>query len=149
MNNLNDKTVIMIDDNEDDAFITKRLLLKHGALTKFNHIEDPAKAVEEIQTIADNGCTLENIIILLDINMPITSGFDVMNTIRANEKLRKLPVIMLSTSDSGQDIHKALHVGADGYLTKPFDSDALFEALSQITDSKERFVPNLVPKMRA
>lgn len=149
MNNLNDKTIIMIDDNEDDAFISRRLLLKHGVVQKFIHIEEPAKASESILSLVSDDCALEDMIILLDINMPVVSGFEVMQAIRADEKLKKLPVIMLSTSDSGKDIHKSLLDGADGYLTKPFDSDALFQALSQITDSKQRFIPNLVQKIPA
>lgn len=149
MNNISDKTVIMIDDNEDDAFISRRLLLKHGAVQKFIHIEEPAKAPESILSLVSNDCALEDMIILLDINMPVISGFEVMQAIRADEKLKKLPVIMLSTSDSGKDIYKSLLDGADGYLTKPFDSDALFQALSQITDSKQRFIPNLVQKILA
>lgn len=144
MNNLNNTLVVMIDDNEDDAFITKRLLAKHGAIKQFFHSEHPDQAQAFIIDLAKRGHALEHMIILLDINMPLISGFDVMKTLRTDPQLNKLPIIMLSSSESGQDIHKSLKSGADGYLTKPFNSDSLFSALSNITDTKKRFVPDFV-----
>lgn len=72
------------------------------------------------------------------------NGFDVLHELRAHEILKKVPVIMLSTSSSGGDIHKSLLEGADGYLQKPLDPDALFKALNQVHDAKNRIIPDMV-----
>lgn len=144
MRNLANKTIVLIDDSEDDAFITKRMLKKHGVIVSMEHIDDPVNCAARLNDILATGVKVDELILLLDINMPVISGFDVLQMLREDETFKVLPVIMLSSSSSGGDIHKSLGSGADGYLHKPFDPDALFEALLQVSDTKNRIIPDMV-----
>lgn len=144
MKNLSSKSIVLIDDSEDDAFITRRMLKKHGAIVSMHHIINPESCMREIKSLIQNGEDINSLIILLDINMPIVSGFEVLRKLRVDETLQKLPIIMFSSSSSGGDIHKSLAEGADGYLNKPFDPDALFEALMQVSDNEKRIIPDMV-----
>jgi CheY-like chemotaxis protein len=60
-------------------------------------------------------------LILLDINMPQVDGFEVLEKLKKDEKLKKIPVIMLTTTDSQREIDKSYQLGANSYITKPVD----------------------------
>jgi DNA-binding response OmpR family regulator len=74
-------------------------------------------------------------IILLDWNLPKISGSEVLQRVKAHEELKKIPVLVFSTSDSERDIHEAYGYHANGYITKPMDLDVLY----QIAEAIEAF----------
>ncbi len=112
-------TVLVIDDNADDLEFTRRALLKagRGGLKVRSAVRgESALAVlreeEELPSL-----------ILLDLKMPGMSGIDTLRQIRADERLRRIPVVILTNSTLESDEQEAYREGADGFLHKAFDID--------------------------
>jgi two-component system response regulator len=112
-------TVLVVDDNADDLEFTRRALLKagRGGLKVRSAVRgESALAVlreeEELPSL-----------ILLDLKMPGMSGIDALRQIRADERLRRIPVVILTNSTLESDEQEAYREGADGFLHKAFDID--------------------------
>lgn len=138
------KHIVLIDDSEDDAFLTHYMLRKFDAEAKFTHFDESSVATESLLSLLDSDTNAADIIILLDIMMPIKDGFAVLKELRADDNLKKIPVIMLSSSETGSDIYNALNSGADGYLAKPYDVDAMYKALKNISEKDKRHLPEII-----
>lgn len=72
--------------------------------------------------------------VLLDWNMPFLNGIDVLRSMRDDDRLKHIPVLMISTESEDERINEAMTVGAQGYLTKPFTSDKLIDAINTVLD---------------
>lgn len=77
-------------------------------------------------------------IVLLDWNMPVLNGIDVIKNMRRDDRFKKIPVLMVSTESEENRIREALDAGAQGYLTKPFTPDQLKDAIRQVLDKKSK-----------
>jgi len=134
-------TLVMLDDDEDEAFITKRLVLRGGILNQFVSERKPESIFQTLKALKCSGENDdEKIILLLDINMPRQDGFETLRKIRLSSEFGHMPVIMLSASENDADMIAASILGADGYLVKPFRSDAFFEALKDVDQVKYQLV---------
>lgn len=72
--------------------------------------------------------------VLLDWNMPFLNGIDVLRSMRDDDRFKHIPVLMISTESEDERINEAMTVGAQGYLTKPFTSDKLIDAINTVLD---------------
>jgi len=114
----NPKTVLIIDDSP-----TFRTMLSF-ALKKVAGFEKELQAadgLEAMDALANNHVDL----VICDVNMPNMNGLEVVKMMRGDEKLRAIPVIMLTTEGRDEDRDKAMTLGASGYLSKPFKPQAL------------------------
>lgn len=75
--------------------------------------------------------------VLLDWNMPFLNGIDVLKSMRGDDRFKHIPVLMISTESEDDRIKEALTVGAQGYLTKPFTSEKLIEAIHTVLDQSK------------
>lgn len=107
-------TVLLIDDNPADLTLAQEAFEDHSAHVTLITCNDGAKA---IALLKDSSRALPDVIVL-DVNMPVMSGFDVLRIIRDDEELRHLPVVMLSTSGSEADIGQAYDLIASSYMLK-------------------------------
>lgn len=79
----------------------------------------------------------ENInLVLLDWNMPVMNGIDVIKCMRGDDRFKKIPVLMVSTESEDDRIEEAISAGAQRYLTKPFTADQLIDAIHQVLGKK-------------
>ncbi|HTR44301.1 MAG TPA: response regulator [Thermodesulfovibrionales bacterium] len=112
-------TVLVVDDNADDAEFTKRALLKSGRgglrVRSVGRGESALTVLREEEELPS--------LILLDLKMPGMSGIDTLRQIRADERLRRIPVVILTNSTLESDEQEAYREGADGFLHKAFDID--------------------------
>lgn len=138
------KHIVLVDDSEDDAFLTQFMLRGFDPEASFTHLQDPVSARQALVDMIGNDLSPTDMVILLDIMMPIKDGFAVLEDLRADDDLKKIPVIMLSSSEAGGDIFKALKSGADGYLSKPYDVHAMYKAFKNISKKDGRHIPNLI-----
>jgi DNA-binding response OmpR family regulator len=122
----------MIDDSVEEVFLTRRQLQRDGALGSFVEENQPERAIDTLAALSASGRDMSQLIILLDINMPRLSGFEVLRQIRAREAYRMVPVIMLSASDDETDKSQAHSLGADGYIVKPLSLIALQMVLRSV-----------------
>lgn len=115
-------TILLAEDESDDIFLMRRALSSASVPNPLSVVRDGEEVLEYIQGIgkyADRQAYPLPAILLLDLNMPKKSGFEVLEWVRRQETLQGLPVIVLSTSNQEQDIRKAYALGANSYLTKP------------------------------
>lgn len=123
----NKTKILVIDDNQDVRDLVVHILDSAGF--KVFDADGGAKALEILK---DNSIDL----VLLDVMMPGMSGLDVLKEIRtgSNKKIREIPVMMLTAKASTEDIDKALEIGANAYVVKPFRSTALREKVQALLD---------------
>jgi CheY-like chemotaxis protein len=107
--------VLMIDDDPADRLLAEEAFAAHDTSVRVRICEDGPSALAELraQALPD--------VVILDLNMPRMSGFDVIREIRASANLRHLPVVILSTSDNADDVARAYDLLASSYMVKSRD----------------------------
>ena len=114
--------ILHVEDNPDDLMLMELAFRKAGADVRIETATDGNKAIQMLQ----NGLgTVPPACLLLDVKLPILSGLDVLAWIRNQPQLKRLPVIMVTSSFLRDDINRAYELGANSYLTKPSDLEAL------------------------
>lgn len=106
--------ICLIDDDPDHVTIISRAIRELDGDTRVQTLSDGGEALAWLTTT-------EHLpdLILLDINMPGLSGFDVLEALKADERLRRVPVVMLTSSDLSADVARAYELGASGFISKP------------------------------
>lgn len=126
--------LFLVDDNEDDVLMVRSAL---SALDARHALDAASSAPEGLDYLRGTGKYAGKRpplpdLLLLDINMPGMDGFSMLKELKADPALRKIPVIMLSTSDSPQDIRKCYDSGAASYLTKPGTAEGFKEIFGSL-----------------
>ncbi|OGU13676.1 MAG: two-component system response regulator [Geobacteraceae bacterium GWC2_53_11] len=125
----------MAEDDEHDIIATKRAW-KLGQMANPLHIvnngEECLDYLERRGVYSDPASSPRPGILLLDINMPRMDGLETLQRIRANEQLRSLPVVMLTTSKAEEDRMRSYALGANAYIVKPIGFDNFAEAIRTI-----------------
>jgi CheY-like chemotaxis protein len=125
-------TVLMADDDADDCWLAKEAFGKSGAKADFACVENGEELLdclfEHVQSELYN---LPNLI-LLDLNMPGKDGRLALREIKADPALRKIPIVIFTTSEEEKDIVFALKAGADLFITKPTNYDTWVETMKSL-----------------
>jgi CheY-like chemotaxis protein len=118
------KRILVVDDEEDTVRLTQRILETEG----FDVVgcNSGNKALDWVQNNYNDVS-----LILLDIMMPGKSGFEVLKTIKTDEKLKSITVILFTIKNFNEDLQKAKKLGADGYLIKPFSGTQLISYIKE------------------
>jgi two-component system response regulator len=112
-------TVMLVEDDAAHAEITTRnLALFREQLRDVVHVSDGQAALDYL--LGEAPGALPDLI-LLDLRLPRVDGFEVLRQVKAVERLRTIPIVVLTTSDAETDVRSAYDVGASGYLVKPID----------------------------
>lgn len=130
---MNPGKILLVEDNPDDAALTVRAFRSHNITNDVIHAEDGVKALE-ILFGADGKTPIEELpaIVLLDLKLPKIGGLEVLERIRADERTRLLPVIVLTSSDEEPDVTKSYSLGANSYVRKPVDFVDFTKAAKQL-----------------
>ena len=124
---MNMSKIILVEDNPDDERLTLRALRKANVANEILI----ARNGEEALTLVLNADPLPSVI-LLDLKLPKISGLEVLRQIRANDRTRFLPVVVLTSSSEDRDIIESYNLGANSYVCKPVEFDRFTEAVSQL-----------------
>jgi CheY-like chemotaxis protein len=122
------KTILLVEDNEDDAFLMQRAIKSAGIANPVVIVEDGAKAVDYLAgsgSFTDRSAHPLPAIVLLDLKLPLKSGLDVLAWIRQQPQFENLVVVVLTSSSEPSDLKRAYHLGANSYVTKPPTSSQL------------------------
>jgi two-component system, response regulator len=140
-------SILIVEDSEDDFYITERTFSKAGLMNSLVRAKTGDEALDFLFCRgAYSYNTPENLpgIILLDLQLPGLSGREVLSEIKANPKLKKIPVVVLSGSDDSEDIDMCYQAGANGYITKPVNVENFIQAIARLQDYW--FQINVLPK---
>ena len=121
--------ILLVDDSDDDIFLAREAFKASGIAHRLDSISDGEAA---LNFLGENGNRPD--VILLDINMPRFSGFDVLEWIQSDLQLRDIPVVMLTTSDQPEDIRRATEGGARDYFRKPVEFSGLRDLACSVLD---------------
>jgi len=123
--------ILLVEDNEDDVELTRRAFDKSRIVNEMVVVRDGQEALEYLFVTgpyARRDPAIMPSVILLDLNLPKLSGLDVLSRIRAEERTRRLPVVILTTSKEEKDIIGGYDLGANSYVRKPVDFTEFAEA---------------------
>lgn len=133
--NSNEIEILLVEDNFGDAEFTIRILNKICLANKFVHLQNGADAIDYLfGTGVFEGRNVDNLpkLILLDLKMPKVSGIEVLQIIRATERTRNIPVIVLTSSKFDADIEEINILGVKNYIIKPLKFDSFARAVSEL-----------------
>ena len=134
---MNEKTILLIEDNPDDALLTLRAFKKNNIPNRVVVYHDGATALDYLFATghyAQQPPHPRPELILLDLRLPKMDGIEVLRRLRANQHTRSLPIIILTTSDERQDILQCYNMGANSYLRKPVNFTQFTETIRQVSN---------------
>lgn len=124
--------VLLIEDNPGDRKLTQEAFKELEFNYELNMAVDGEKGVEAINQISPGNKVEPPNFVLLDLNMPKRNGFEVLAAIRGNKNLQDLPVIIMTTSASQEDVERAYQEGANCFVSKPVDYNKFVHCLKMI-----------------
>ena len=131
----NDKVILLVEDHPDDEELTMRALAKNNIKNEVVVARDGVQALEYLfgtGAYAGRDLNLMPQIILLDLKLPKIDGLEVLRRLRADERTKFLPVVVLTSSKEEQDIVKSYQLGANSYVRKPVDFMEFTKAVQQL-----------------
>jgi CheY-like chemotaxis protein len=130
-----DMTIVLAEDDEDDRELIREALQDSRLEEQMQFVGDGQELMDYLHRSSPTSeATPRPSIILLDLNMPRKDGREALAEIKADPGLRTIPVIVLTTSTSEQDIRNAYGLGASSYITKPVTHDTLTEVMEAVTE---------------
>ena len=132
--------ILLVEDNEGDIELTARAFKKGNLLSTLSVTNDGVEALEYLSRRGKFGDAAAPDFILLDINMPRMDGRRFLEVVKQDEKLKSIPVIMLTSSSAPRDIQDCYERHANCYILKPFDAGKYVDMAKQI----ESFWVNMV-----
>ena len=126
--------ILLVEDNENDEMLT-RLAFKKAKLTaQLHHVQDGEQCMAFLRKQGPYAAAPTPDIILLDLNMPRMDGREVLTAISADENLRHLPVVILTTSSAQQEILKMYQLRCSSYIIKPLDFEQFVRVIRLFSD---------------
>jgi CheY-like chemotaxis protein len=128
-------SILLVEDNEDDILFVRRAFRQAKLSNPLHVVEDGDSAVAYLAgegEYADRATHPLPTLILLDLKLPRRSGLEVLQWLRAQPGIGRIPVVMLTSSRQSADVNRAYDLGANGYLSKPVDFDGLLEMVKTI-----------------
>ena len=126
--------ILLIEDNEGDILLTLEAFEESKLQTLVSVVRNGQEALDFLKQKGDYALSKRPDLILLDINMPIMSGHEVLEVIKKEDNLKKIPVIMLTTSSSEKDIEKAYSNFCNSYIKKPLEMEEFLKAILKIEE---------------
>lgn len=129
--------ILLADDDPDDRMLTERALKKSRLANRLEMVEDGEELMKYLHRegeYAEPGAAPRPGLILLDLNMPRKDGREALREIKSDAALRRIPVIVLTTSEAEQDILRSYDLGVNAFVTKPVTFDGLAGAIQRLTD---------------
>lgn len=121
-------TILIADDDPDDRMFLEEALQKNG----YEHIIEFVEDGEELMTrLRQTSQPMPNLL-MLDLNMPRKNGFQALQEIKADPRLRRLPVVVMTTSSADEDVARSYDLGVNSFITKPFNFNRLIEMIGAL-----------------
>lgn len=127
--------ILLVEDNEHDVFAVQRALKKSGVRNPMRHFYTGEELFEYLRVqndICHPALPVSPAIILLDLNLPTITGYDVLKELKSHERLRRVPIIVFSSSNDDRDIQSCFEAGANSYIVKPMTFAGLIKAIAEL-----------------
>lgn len=127
--------ILLAEDNPGDVKLTQKAFDEGQMVNNLHVVTDGAEAMTFLRQRDEYADEPRPDIVLLDLNMPKMDGKEVLEAMQADPELRRIPVVVLTSSEAQEDVVKSYELSANAYLTKPVD----FNGFLDIVDSLEQF----------
>ena len=130
-----ERTILLVEDNPDDVELTLRALKQYHVKNQINVVRDGAEALDYLfatGAYADRDTTTMPAIVILDLKLPKVDGLEVLQRMRADERTKLTPVVILTSSTEERDMVNGYKFGANSYVRKPVDFTEFVEAARQL-----------------
>ncbi|GAB3558160.1 response regulator [Spirosoma fluminis] len=127
-------TILIADDDTDDRLFMDQALRQNGYTQAVHFVEDGEELMEYLRhqgRYNASNAPWPNLLIL-DLNMPRKNGFQALEEIKDDPKLRRLPVVVMTTSSADEDVVKTYNLGVNSFVTKPFNFNRLVEMVGAL-----------------
>ena len=129
------KIILLVEDNPIDEKLTLRALKKNNIVNEVAVVRDGQEALDYMFVTgeyADRDMSNPPVVILLDLKLPKLDGLQVLQRLRSDERTRRQPIVMLTSSDEEKDIVESYNLGANSYVRKPVDFKQFSEAVERL-----------------
>ena len=129
------KSILLVEDNPDDEVLTLRALKKHNLANQITVARDGAEALDFLfGTGKHAGRDLNAMptVVLLDLKLPKVDGLEVLRRIRADERTRRIPVVILTSSNEEKDVVRSYDLGINSYIRKPVEFEKFLAAVEEL-----------------
>lgn len=127
--------ILLVEDDPKDEALTRRALTKHGVANPIDIAHDGQEALDYL--FGSGGAEVGGsrplpAVVLLDLNLPKISGLDVLKRIRSEERTKRLPVVILTSSDEERDLDVGYELGCNSYVRKPVEFEEFAKAIGLV-----------------
>lgn len=132
---LNEVEVLLVEDNPSDAELTMRALKKRNLANRLFHAKDGAEALDFVfarGVFANRKVENGPKVVLLDLKLPKVDGLEVLRCIKADERTKKIPVVVMTSSREDRDLDTCYNFGVNGYVVKPVEFEDFSRAVSEL-----------------
>ena len=138
--------ILLIEDNPGDVRLTQEAFKEGKVSTNLDIAMDGVEAIKFLRKEDSYANVATPDLILLDLNLPKRDGREVLKEIKADEKLKRIPIVILTTSNAEQDIIKSYNLHVNCYINKPVDYDKFFDIIQKIEDFwlKTAILPTMI-----
>jgi chemotaxis family two-component system response regulator Rcp1 len=126
--------ILLVEDNPGDVRLTREALREGKVLNNLNVATDGQEAIEFLRKEGEYGDVPRPDLILLDLNLPKKDGREILAEIKADESLKRIPIVVLTTSQAEKDVIQSYNLGVNCYVTKPVDLDQFIYVVKSIED---------------
>lgn len=134
MDNFNPVDILIVEDNPHDVELMLRVLRKENLVNNLFVVNDGQEALDYLyckdKYAERNPCCLLKVV-FLDLKLPKLNGLEVLRAIKSDENLKKIPVVIITSSKEDPDIKSAYELGANGYVVKPVDYNDFHQAINK------------------
>ena len=135
MENFEQIDILLAEDNPKDAEMTQRALRKHNLGNRVYWVKDGAEALDFIYcrgVYVDRNAARPPKLLLLDIKMPKVDGIEVLRQVKSDELLRRIPVVVMTSSNEERDVMESYRLGVNSYIVKPVEFASFAEVVAKI-----------------
>ncbi|MBS0360953.1 MAG: response regulator [Proteobacteria bacterium] len=125
-------TIVMVEDDEGHARLIERNIRRAGISNAIRHFTDGSSALNYLEAAADGPALNGPALVLLDLNLPDMSGTDILARVKSNDRLKRTPVVVLTTTDDKTEIQRCYDLGCNVYITKPVNYESFADAIRQL-----------------
>jgi CheY-like chemotaxis protein len=126
--------ILLAEDNPGDVKLTRKALEQGKLVNNLHVVTDGVETMQYLRNEGEFADTPRPDLILLDLNMPRKDGRDVLEELKGDDDLKRIPVVVLTSSDAEEDVVKSYELHANAYLTKPVDFDGFLEVINTLEE---------------
>jgi len=124
--------ILLAEDNPGDVKLTRKALEQGNLVNNLHVVNDGVEAMAFLHNEGEYAGKPRPDLVLLDLNMPRMSGREVLEAVKGDEELKRIPVVVLTSSEAEEDIVSSYEMHANAYLTKPVDFDGFIDIVGTI-----------------